>query len=139
MKLSATILHWQKTCAKVAANFNRLGLTLGPVRGQDWLCERLLWTLISNGQSESPSATDPGVSSEARTYARRRRHSLAHVYVESSPRYGSWAGRNAVWAFHVPTPQVPPPPPSLAGRAVSTSRWVTEDGTGHLHSRHLVL
>ena len=32
------------------------------------------------------------VQGSARAYARRRRHSLAHLDAEHSPQYGSWAG-----------------------------------------------
>ena len=58
--------------------------------------------------------TTPAGSSKlrrTRSYARRRRHSLAHLYAVRSSQYGSW---DAVWAGHVPSGHVPRRPGRLA-------------------------
>ena len=58
--------------------------------------------------------TTPAGSSKlrrTRSYARRRRHSLAHLYAVRSSQYGSWDG---VWVGHVPSGHVPRRPGRLA-------------------------
>ena len=71
---------------------------------------------------DAPSGSDPappagGPYREAPGYARRRRHSLAHLYAERSQQSGSWAKRDAGWAGHVPRSRPP------AGRAGPRAGW----------------
>ena len=64
-----------------------------------------------------PHRRQAAPSGLALDYALRRRHSLAHLYAKRSPQHGSWAGRDAGWAGHVPRGHVPP----LAGPARRTA------------------
>ena len=52
----------------------------------------------------TPLAGGP-MPERARAYARRR-HPLAHLYAEQSLQFGSWTGRDAGWADHVPRSHV---------------------------------